>query len=221
MQGQTVPEIETLAAQTAGRVAKSQPKRVFIGMRQGCILDTRLCENLDSDLRTLLGAAGSGIQFSSRDDVVSILNNRGFLSIDAYVDFVLRANVSGLEVEVLVINDLAWKGTNYELSSKIIDVGKVKSSIPSRPKSLGLPQIRMNHRFCSGRRKVGPFSSSLEETPIIFHRLGGLLVISVQSPNILRRRGKRNSKGRLSSSSRSLSKVRLRILPWLRALTQA
>jgi TonB family protein len=124
--GQNGPEIENLAARTTGRVAKSHPKTVFIGMRQGCILDTQLCENLDSNLRALLGAAVSGIQFSSREDVVSVLKNYGLLSIDVYQDSVLRAAASKLGVEVLVIDNLIWKGTNYELSSKIIDVSKDK-----------------------------------------------------------------------------------------------
>jgi TonB family protein len=74
----------------------------------------------------LLEAAVSGIQFSSREDVDSLLKNRGFLSIDAYQVSVLRDIVSDLGVDVLVIDDLIWKGTNYELNSKIIDVSKDK-----------------------------------------------------------------------------------------------
>jgi len=95
-------------------------------MQQGCILDTQLCENLDSNLRALLGAAVSGIQLSSREDTVSVLKNYGLLSIDAYQESVLRAVASTLGVEVLVIDNLIWKGANYELRSKIIDVSKDK-----------------------------------------------------------------------------------------------
>lgn len=121
-----MPEIESLATRITGRVAKSHPKQVFIGMRQGCVLDTQLCEDLDSNLRTLLGAAVSGIQFSSKENVVSLLKNQGFLSIDAYQEAVLRAIVSKLGVDVLVIDNLIWEGANYKLSSKIIDVSKDK-----------------------------------------------------------------------------------------------
>jgi TonB family protein len=124
--GQNIPEIENLATRTAGRVAKTNAKLVFIGARQGCIIDSQLCENLDSNLRNLLGAAASGIQFSSKEDVVSLLKNRGFLSIDAYQDSILRGIVSNLGVEILVVDDLIWKGASYELSSKIIDVKKDK-----------------------------------------------------------------------------------------------
>ena len=124
--GQNIPETESLASRTTERIAKSHPRHAFIGMNRGCILDTQLCDNLDSTLRTLLGAAVPGIQFSSKEDVVSLLKNRGFLSIDARLDSVLRAIVSDLGVDVLVIEDLIWKGTNYELSSKIIDVSKDK-----------------------------------------------------------------------------------------------
>jgi hypothetical protein len=53
----------------------------------------------------LLEAAVSGIQFSSREDVDSLLKNRGFLSIDAYQVSVLRDIVSDLGVDVLVIDD--------------------------------------------------------------------------------------------------------------------
>ncbi len=121
-----MPEIESLATRTTERLAKSHPKQVFIGMRQGCILNTQVCENLDSKLRTLLGAEVSGIQFSSKEDVVLLLKNRGFLSIDAYQDSVLRTIVTTLGVDVLVVENLIWKGADYELSSKIIDVSKDK-----------------------------------------------------------------------------------------------
>jgi TonB family protein len=123
---QYMPEIEILATRTTERVAKSHPKQVFIGMRQGCILSTQLCEDLDSKLRTLLEAAVSGIQFSSKEDVVSLLKNHGFLSIDVFQDSILRTIVPTLGVDVLVVENLVWKGANYELSSKIIDVRKDK-----------------------------------------------------------------------------------------------
>ena len=124
--GQNVPEIESLANQTAGRVTRADPKTVLIGMRQGCILDSRLRENLDSSLRTLLRATVPGVQFSSRSDVDSFLKNNGFLSIDGYQDSVLRAVASSLGAEVLVIDNVIWKGPNYELSSKVIDVNTEK-----------------------------------------------------------------------------------------------
>src|SRR5579871_5076333 len=124
--GQNIPEIGSLASRTTERVAKSHPRHAFIGLSRGCILDTQLCDNLDSSLRALLGAAVSGIQFSSKQDVVSLLKNRGFLSIDVYQDSVLRTIVSDLGIDVLVIDDLIWKGSNYELTSKIIDVEKDK-----------------------------------------------------------------------------------------------
>jgi len=74
----------------------------------------------------LLGTAVSGIQFSSKEDVVSLLKDRGFLSVDAFQEPVLRALVPTLGVEVLIVENLIWKGANYELSSKIIDVSKDK-----------------------------------------------------------------------------------------------
>lgn len=124
--GQNVPEIETLTTRTAERVARLHPNRVFIGMRQGCVLDIQLCENLDSNLRASLGAAVSGIQFSSKKDVVPLLMSRGFLSIDAYQDSALRAIVPTLGVDVLVVENLIWKESNYELRSQIIEVSKDK-----------------------------------------------------------------------------------------------
>jgi TonB family protein len=126
VQGQNVPEIERLATRTSERVAKSHPKQVLIGIRQGCVLDTQLCEDLDLNIRTSLGAAVSGIQFSSKENVISLLKNQGFLSIDAYQDAVLRAICPKLRVDFLVIENLIWNGANYELSSKIIDVSKDK-----------------------------------------------------------------------------------------------
>ena len=124
--GQDVPQIESLATRTVDRVVKSHPRQVLIGIQQGCILDAELCEHLALNLHTLLGAAVPGIQFSNKENVVSLLQNQGFLAIDAYQDAVLRAVVSKLGVDVLVIENLIWKGSNYELSSKIIDVSKDK-----------------------------------------------------------------------------------------------
>jgi hypothetical protein len=124
--GQNLPEIGILASRTTERIEKSHPRHVFVGMSRGCIIDTQVCDDLDSSLRKLIGAAVSGIQFSSKEDVVSLLKNRGFLSVDAYQDSVLRAVMSSIGVDVLVIDDLVWQGANYQLSCKIIDVGKDK-----------------------------------------------------------------------------------------------
>ncbi len=126
MQGQDSPEIESLAGRTASQIAKFHPKRVVIGRFSGCLLNTQMCESLELKLRALLGAAVPDIKFSSREDVVPILESRRFISIDSYNDSIVRTVVKNLGVDVLVVENLAWKDAYYELSAKIIDVSNDK-----------------------------------------------------------------------------------------------
>jgi TonB family protein len=86
------------------------------------VLDIQQCESLDSRLRAGLAKLIPGIQFISNDDVAQELKEHGFLSIDVYDEFLLRAVASDTGAEIVVIYNLVGGAHGYELSSKIVNV---------------------------------------------------------------------------------------------------
>jgi hypothetical protein len=121
-QGQDSPEIERLVTQTSDKVAKSQPKRVLIGARSGCLLNIQLCDSLESSLRANLEKSIQGIQFVNKEDVIQELKKHGFLSIDVYNDFVLRDIASNMGAEIVVMDNLFEVPHGYEVSRKIVNI---------------------------------------------------------------------------------------------------
>jgi TonB family protein len=120
--GQKSPEIERLAAQTSEEVAKEGPKRVLLEMQGGCLLDTQLCKTLESNLRVALTKAIPDIEFVDRENVVQELKKKGYLSIDAYDETLVRDLASETGAEIVAIQNLLWQAHSYELTSKIVKV---------------------------------------------------------------------------------------------------
>lgn len=165
-QAQDSPEIENLAKQTVARIAKSQTKRVFIGRFSNCLVDTQLCESLDSRLRALLEAAVPDVKFSSREDAVPLLESHKFLSIDSYNDSIVRKVVKDLGVDAVIVENLVWKPAYYELSAKIIDVAT-------------------NKELRSYSFRLFKAANDKDETPIFFRDSadGPFLIIQRGDPN--------------------------------------
>jgi TonB family protein len=135
-QGQDLSEIQRLAAQISEKVAKEHPKRVLIGVRDGCVLSNQSCESLDSNLHEGLENSIPGIQFVSKEDVAQEVRKDGFLSIDVYDEFLLRGVASDLGAEIAIIENLVGEGRDYQLTGKIVkvsgdkEIGTFKASIP-------------------------------------------------------------------------------------------
>src|ERR1700730_12663664 len=77
-QGQDVFEIQRLAARISEKVAKEHPKRVLIGVRDGCVLSNQSYDSLDSYLHEGLENSIAGIQFVSKEDVAQEVRKHGF-----------------------------------------------------------------------------------------------------------------------------------------------
>jgi TonB family protein len=120
--GQDSPEIEHFAAQASEKIAKERPKRVLLVMQGGCLLDTQLCKTSESNLRVALTNAIPDIEFVDREKVVQELKIRGYLSIDAYEETLVRDLASETGAEIIAIQNLLWQADAYELTSKIIKV---------------------------------------------------------------------------------------------------
>jgi len=120
--GQDSSEIEHFAAQTSEKVAKERLKRVLLEMQGGCLLDTQLCQTLESNLRVALTKAIPDIEFVDRENVVQELKKKGYLSIDAYDETLVRGLASETGAEIIVIQNLLWQAHGYELTSKIVKV---------------------------------------------------------------------------------------------------
>ena len=135
-QGQDVSEIQRLAAQISEKVAKEHPKRVLIGVRDGCVLSNQSCESLDFNLHQGLENSIPGIQFVSKEDVAQEVRKDGFLSIDIYDEFLLRGVASDLGAEIAIIENLVEEGRDYELTGKVVkvsgdkEIGTFKAKIP-------------------------------------------------------------------------------------------
>jgi TonB family protein len=120
--GQDSSEIEHFAAQTSEKVAKERPKHVLLEMQGGCLLDTQLCKTLESNLRAALAKAIPDIEFVDRENVVQELKKKGYLSIDAYDETLVRDLASETGAEIIAMQNLLWQAHGYELTSKIVKV---------------------------------------------------------------------------------------------------
>jgi TonB family protein len=135
-QGQDVSEIQRLAAQISEKVAKEHPKRVLIGVRDGCVLSNQSCESLDSNLHEGLENSIPGIQFVSKEEIAQEVRKDGLLSIDVYDEFLLLGVASDLGAEIAIIENLVGEGRDYVLTGKIVkvsgdkEIGTFKAKIP-------------------------------------------------------------------------------------------
>lgn len=131
---QTSPEIETFAARTAERVAKSHQQHVLVAGLQECQLDARLCTSFEASLRADLEKAVPGIRFVKRENVIKILEGRGFLALDVSFPDVLKAVASSAGADVLVTDTLEWQRDGYELIAEVFDAVQHKKPDQFRAK---------------------------------------------------------------------------------------
>jgi TonB family protein len=123
---QTPPEIEGLAARTAERVAKTHRDHFFVAGLAECRLDTDLCAAFEASLNAKLGKMVPGAHFVKRENVVNILEGRGFIPMDAYLPEVVKAVAVSAGADILVTDTLLWQRDGYEFSSEVLDVAQNK-----------------------------------------------------------------------------------------------
>jgi TonB family protein len=118
---QTPPEIETLAGRTAQRVAKTHQLHIFVAGLQGCQLEAEVCAMFEASLRANLEKMVSGAHFAKRENVINILEGRGFIGLDAYFPDVLKAVATSAGADILVTDTLEWQSDGYDFTSEVYD----------------------------------------------------------------------------------------------------
>jgi hypothetical protein len=113
--GQTPAEIETLASRTAERVTKTHQQHIFVSGLQECRFDPEVCTMFETSVRAHLEKMIPGARFIKRENVINILEGRGFLALDAYMPDVLRAVATSAGADILVSDTLQWQSDGYEL----------------------------------------------------------------------------------------------------------
>jgi len=119
--GQTPAEIETLASRTAERVTKTHQQHIFVSGLQECRFDPEVCTMFETSVRAHLEKMIPGARFIKRENVINILEGRGFLALDAYMPDVLRAVATSAGADILVSDTLQWQSDGYELDSEVYD----------------------------------------------------------------------------------------------------
>jgi TonB family protein len=89
--GQTPAEIEALAGRTAQRVTKTRQRHIFIAGLEGCQLDAEVCGRFETSLRAALEKAIPDVHFIKRENIINILEGRGFIALDELVSEVYDA----------------------------------------------------------------------------------------------------------------------------------
>jgi TonB family protein len=118
---QTPAEIEVLAGRTAQRVAKTRQQHIFVAGLQGCQLEPEICARFEASLRANLEKMVSGAHFAKRENVINILEGRGFIALDAYFPDVLRAVAASAGADILVTDNLEWQSDGYDFTSEVYD----------------------------------------------------------------------------------------------------
>ena len=118
---QTPAEIEMLATRTAERVAKTHQQHIFVADLQGCQLNTEVCASFEASLRGAVEKMVPGVHFAKRENVINILEGRGFIAIDAYFPDVLKAVATSAGSDILVTDTLEWQSDGNELTSEVFD----------------------------------------------------------------------------------------------------
>jgi TonB family protein len=119
--GQAPAEIESLASRTAERVAKTHQQHIFVAGLKECQLDAEVCALFEASLRTDLEKMVPGAHFAKRENVINILEGRGFIALDAYFADVLKAVATSAGADILVTDALEWQSDGYELTSEVFD----------------------------------------------------------------------------------------------------
>jgi TonB family protein len=118
---QTPPEIEALAGRTAQRVMKTHQQHIFVAGLEGCQLGAEVCAMFETSLRAALEKVIPGVHFAKRENVINILEGRGFIALDTYFPDVLKAVATSAGADILVTDTLEWQSDGYELTSEVYD----------------------------------------------------------------------------------------------------
>ena len=118
---QTPAEIESLANRTAERVTKTHQQHIFVAGLLQCQLDSEACTSFEASLHATLEKMVPGVRFVRRENVINILEGRGFISLDAYFPEVLKAVATSAGADILVTETLQWQSDGYELTSEVFD----------------------------------------------------------------------------------------------------
>jgi TonB family protein len=121
LSAQTPAEIETLASRTAERATKTHKQHIFVAGLQECRLDPEVCNLFETSLRANLEKMIPGVRFIKHENVVNILEGRGFLALDAYMPEVLKAVATSAGADILVTEGLLWQSDSYDLTSEVYD----------------------------------------------------------------------------------------------------
>jgi TonB family protein len=118
---QTPAEIEALASRTAQRFAKTHQQHLFVAGLEGCELDPQLCNLFEASIHAKVENMVPGIHFVKRENVINILEGRGFIALDACFSDVLKAVATSAGADILVTDTLEWQNDGYELISEVYD----------------------------------------------------------------------------------------------------
>jgi TonB family protein len=132
--GQTAAEIETLANRTAERVTKTHQEHILVAGLQGCYMDVEVCSTFEASLRANLEKAIPGAHFVKRENVINILEGRGFIAFDAYIPGILKAVATSAGADILVTDTLQWQSDGYDLTSEVFDAVQGKKPEQFRAK---------------------------------------------------------------------------------------
>ena len=123
---QTPAEIEALASRTAQRISKTHQQHIFVAGLKECQLDTEVCTLFEASLRANLEKAIPGVHLVKRENVINILEGRGFIALDASFPEVLKAVATSAGADILVTDTLEWQSDGYELTSEVFDAVQQK-----------------------------------------------------------------------------------------------
>jgi TonB family protein len=186
--------IEKLAALTAERVAKTHAQHVLMAALQGCLLNMRVCAELDTPLHAEFSKVIAAAEFVSTGEAANLVRKHRFLALDAYNDLALRVVAPRVGVEVLVTEDLRWKPDAYELTTHVFDAahgkehGELKVTVArSAPESDDVPMIFKDPEsgvsLVTSKRKQSDFrylpSCAKRPAPAYPHGLQGEVVMLV------------------------------------------
>ncbi len=125
-QSPATAEVGSLASKAAERVAKTQRQHIFVAGMKECQLDPDLCASFETSLRADLEKAIPGVHFVKRENVINILEGRGFTPIDMYIPEVIKAVATSAGADILVTDSLVWQRDGYELDAEVFDVAQRK-----------------------------------------------------------------------------------------------
>jgi TonB family protein len=108
-----------IVTRATGAITAAHPMRILAAPLAGCVLVPQACSQFEADLRAALAARGEAAPFIERDALTAALKQRGFLSIDANDDAVLKSVAPDTGADVLVTEDILWRSSYYELHATV------------------------------------------------------------------------------------------------------